>query len=173
MLGLILPGVCSFCWNLTKIFWVSYFVEFVLGRFSHFNIAIAYSNSKFCGAWTPSFCEFTCNFGKTSTPQGIGSCHCQWLPMWADLKNLNLGHLTYRIRGFHKRTRLAILPLLPTVYSHIFAVFFFIYTFQGYKLYCPNQFIMAHQKQSWQHWHSCIVESLWKTVFWSTGITTP
>ena len=66
------PGVCSFCWNLTKIFWISYFVEFVLGIFSHFNIAIAYSNSKFCGAWTPSFCEFTCNFGKTSTPQ------CWW-----------------------------------------------------------------------------------------------
>ena len=64
-----LPGVCSFCWNLTKIFWVSYFVEFVLGRFSHFNIAIAYSNSKFCSAWTPSFCQLTCNFGKTSTPQ--------------------------------------------------------------------------------------------------------
>ena len=34
-------------------------VEFVLGKFSHFNIAIAYSNSKFCGARTPSFCEFT------------------------------------------------------------------------------------------------------------------
>ena len=63
------PGVCSFSRNLTKIFWVSYFVEFVLGRFSHFNIAIAYSNSKFCGAWTPSFCEFTCNLSKTSTPQ--------------------------------------------------------------------------------------------------------
>ena len=62
-------GVCSFCWNLTNIFWVSYFVEFVLGRFSHFNIAIAYSNSNFCGAWTASFCEFTCNFSKTSTPQ--------------------------------------------------------------------------------------------------------
>ena len=25
-------------------------VEFLLGRFSHFNIAIAYTNSKFCGA---------------------------------------------------------------------------------------------------------------------------
>ena len=61
--------VCSFCRNFTKIFWVSYFVKFVLGRFSHFNIAIAYSNSKFCGAWTPSFCMFTCNFGKTSTPR--------------------------------------------------------------------------------------------------------
>ena len=34
-------------------------MEFVLGRFSHFNIAIAYSNFTFCGAWTPSFCEFT------------------------------------------------------------------------------------------------------------------
>ena len=34
-------------------------MEFVLGRFSDFNIAIAYSNSTFCGARTPSFCEFT------------------------------------------------------------------------------------------------------------------
>ena len=41
------PGVCLFCRNLTKIFWVSLFVEFVLVRFSHFNIAIAYSNSNF------------------------------------------------------------------------------------------------------------------------------
>ena len=66
--GLAIPGVCSFCWNLTNLFWVSHFVEFVLGRCSDFNIAIAYSNSKFCGAWTPSFCEFTCNSSKTSTP---------------------------------------------------------------------------------------------------------
>ena len=65
------PSYLHFCWtlfhfsgplrcarfaeNLTKIFWVSYFVEFVLCRFSHFNIAIAYSNSKFCCAWTQSF----------------------------------------------------------------------------------------------------------------------
>ena len=54
--------------------WLKYF-EFhilaylILGRFSHFNIAITYSNSKFCGTWTPSFCEFTCNLSKTSTPQ--------------------------------------------------------------------------------------------------------
>ena len=32
------------------------------------------------------------------------------------------------IRVFHKCTRLAILPLLPTLYSYIIAVFFFIYT---------------------------------------------
>ena len=35
------------------------FVSFVLGRFSDFNIAIVYSNFTFCGAYTPSFCEFT------------------------------------------------------------------------------------------------------------------
>ena len=34
-------------------------MEFVLGRFSHFNIEIAYSNSTFCGTWMPRFCEFT------------------------------------------------------------------------------------------------------------------
>ena len=31
----------------------------LLGRFSHFYIAIAYSNSTFRGVWTPSFCELT------------------------------------------------------------------------------------------------------------------
>ena len=53
---------------LPKLYWAPDFMEFVLGRFSHFNIAIAYSNSTFCGAWTPSFCEFTQIFSKTSTP---------------------------------------------------------------------------------------------------------
>ena len=31
---------------------------------SHFYIAIAYLNSTFCGAWTPSFCEFTRKMSK-------------------------------------------------------------------------------------------------------------
>ena len=30
-------------------------MEFVLGRFSYFKIEIAYSNSTFCGTWSPSF----------------------------------------------------------------------------------------------------------------------
>ena len=54
---------------LLQLYWAPDIVEFVLGRFSHFNIAIAYSNSTFCGAWTPSFCEFTQIFSKTSTPR--------------------------------------------------------------------------------------------------------
>ena len=49
---------------LLKFYWVPDIVKFVLGRFSHFNIAIAYSNSTFCGAWTPSFCEFTRKMSK-------------------------------------------------------------------------------------------------------------
>ena len=52
---------------LLKFYWVPDIVQLVLGRFSHFNIAIAYSNSKFCGTWTSSFCELTWNFSKTST----------------------------------------------------------------------------------------------------------
>ena len=40
------------------------FVEFVLSRFSHFYIAIDYSNPTFCGALTPSFCEFTWKLSK-------------------------------------------------------------------------------------------------------------
>ena len=49
---------------LLKLYWAPDIVEFVLGRFSHFNIAITYSNSTFCGVWTPSFCEFTWKLSK-------------------------------------------------------------------------------------------------------------
>ena len=49
---------------LLKFYWAPDIVKFVLGRFSHFNIAIAYSNSTFCGAWTPSFWEFTWKLSK-------------------------------------------------------------------------------------------------------------
>ena len=59
---------------LLKFYWAPDIVEFVLGRFSHFNIAIAYSNSTFCGTWTRSFCEFTKNFSKTSTPLLLQHC---------------------------------------------------------------------------------------------------
>ena len=58
-ISVIVAGVCSFSSIGAKFYWAPDFVEFVLGRFSHFYIAIAYSNSTFCGAWTPSFCEFT------------------------------------------------------------------------------------------------------------------
>ena len=56
---------------LLKLYWAPDFVEFMPGRFSHFNITIAYSNSNFCGTWTPRFCKFTSNFSKTSTPQSV------------------------------------------------------------------------------------------------------
>ena len=32
--------------------------------------------------------------------------------------------------------------------------------FQGYSLHWSSSFIMTQLKQSWQYWHSCIVESL-------------
>ena len=53
-----------------KFYWAPDIVEFVLSRFSDFNIAIAYWKSAFCGTWTPSFCEFTQIFRKMSTPPG-------------------------------------------------------------------------------------------------------
>ena len=62
--GGVCPGVCSFFWICPKFYWAPDFVEFVLGRFSHFYIAIAYSNSTFCGSWTPSFSEFTWKLSK-------------------------------------------------------------------------------------------------------------
>ena len=49
-------------------------MEFVLGRFSHFNIAIAYSNSTFCGAWTLSFCEFTWKPSKYQQNEHTPGC---------------------------------------------------------------------------------------------------
>ena len=33
----------------------------------------------------------------------------------------------YGIRGFHKRTKLAIVAIMPTLYSHVFTISFFIY----------------------------------------------
>ena len=44
------------CTLLVQIYWAPDFAEFMLGRCSYLCIAIAYSNSTFCGAWT--FCEF-------------------------------------------------------------------------------------------------------------------
>ena len=35
-------------------------------------------------------------------------------------------------------------------------------TFQGHKLYWRFSFVTVQVKGSWQYWHSCIVESLWK-----------
>ena len=82
---------------LLKFRWAPGIVEFVLGRCSHFNIAIAYLNSKFCGAWTPSFCEFTWNFSKTSTPldftmviyeKNIFEAHINSLYIWHKKESL-------------------------------------------------------------------------------------
>ena len=36
--------------------------------------------------------------------------------------------------------------------------------FQGCRLHWSCSFLMAQLKQSWQYWHSCIAESLWKTL---------
>ena len=33
---------------------------------------------------------------------------------------------------------------------------------QDCRLHWSSSFLMAQLKQSWQHWHSCIVGSLWK-----------
>ena len=68
----------NFFWGVLvwlKFYWAP---DIVLGRFSHFYIAIAYSNSISCGEWTPSFCEFTCKLSKfqqtehTSVPPLVG-----------------------------------------------------------------------------------------------------
>ena len=83
------------------------------------------------------------------------------------------------IRVFHKCTKLAIMPLLSTLYIHIFAVSIFIYlqhmiliniklhfggcnriTFQGCRLHWFDSFLMAQSKRSWQYCHTCIRESL-------------
>ena len=39
-------------------------------------------------------------------------------------------------------------------------------TFQGCRLHWFSYFLMTQRKWSWQCWHSCIVESLWKTLLW-------
>ena len=46
-------------------------------------------------------------------------------------------------------------------------------TFQGYKLHWSGSFLMAQLKRSWQYWHSCIAQSLWKPLFVNTACTGP
>ena len=69
---------------------------------------------------------------------------------------------------------------------YIFTVFFFIHTiffvnvklyvnrykriiFQRCKLHWSHSFLMAQLKQSWQYWHSCVTESLWKN-YWNVAL---
>ena len=35
---------------------------------------------------------------------------------------------------------------------------------QGYRLHWSSLFLMVHLKWSWQCWHSCVAQSLWKTL---------
>ena len=44
-------------------------------------------------------------------------------------------------------------------------------TFQGCRLAWYSSFLVEQLKQSWQNWHSCAVESLWKTLLTSFGTT--
>ena len=39
--------------------------------------------------------------------------------------------------------------------------------FQGCRLHWSSSFLMAQIKQSWQYWHVCYKESLWKTLLHS------
>ena len=38
-------------------------------------------------------------------------------------------------------------------------------TFEGCRLYWSSSFLKAWLKQNWQYCHSCVVESLWKTLY--------
>ena len=37
--------------------------------------------------------------------------------------------------------------------------------FRGWRLHLSLSFLMVELKRSWQYWHSCIAENLWKTLF--------
>ena len=78
-------------------------------------------------------------------------------------------------RVFHNYTKLAMLALLPTLYSHMQFSLLFITNdvskceiriqgihedYQGYMLYWNSHLSMAELKQSWQCKHSCNAESL-------------
>ena len=80
--------------------------------------------------------------------------HCmkmkEFWPPGAPLRSAT-GYTIYS--SFSQCTKLAILPLLPTLYSHIFSVSFFYIsgynniTFKGYRLHWTSSFLMAHLKQ--------------------------
>ena len=60
--------------KICKILVSARFVEFVLGRFSHFHIEIAYLNFTFCGAWTPCFFEFSWKLSQIQQNENIRWC---------------------------------------------------------------------------------------------------
>ena len=71
-------------------------MEFVLGRFSHFNIAIAYSNSKFCGAWTPKFLWVHFKFQQNEhTPGGQLFTKINLLFTTKQYENANIANFVY------------------------------------------------------------------------------
>ena len=37
-------------------------------------------------------------------------------------------------------------------------------TLQGCRLYWSSSFLLVQVRQNWQYWHSCVVESLGKTL---------
>ena len=61
-----LPGVCSFCWNFSErqIFWSLCSVDF-----HTLTLQLPIQTPHSVAPELPSFCEFTQNFSKTSTPQ--------------------------------------------------------------------------------------------------------
>ena len=67
-------------------------MEFVLGRFSHFYIAIAYSNSTFCGAWTPSICEFTWKLSNISGKRAVPLIFYVTVAMLLSICKIHLTH---------------------------------------------------------------------------------
>ena len=67
--------------------------------------------------------------------------------------------------------------VLPSIYSFLFYLHGMVLvnmkidisgcnriTFQGCRLHKSSSFLMVQLKQSWQCWHSCVVESLRKTL---------
>ena len=88
------------------------------------------------------------------------------------------------IRVFHKRRKIGKNGIIANyVFPHICSFHLYLHhmllvnmtldiswynrvTFQGCTLQWSSSFLMEQLKQSWQYWHSCIVKSLWKTL-WS------
>ena len=91
-----------------------------------------------------------------------------WMVFWSVEKLHSSCTSKKCIRIFHKKLYLQFL----FYWQHMMLVNVKLYIsgcnrikFRGCRVHWSSSFLMVKLKWSWQHWHSCIVESLWKTLF--------
>ena len=133
------------------------------------------------GIMSRSTCVRLSNEGRVGAFNGELSTSSMYTQLQDALSvTFAMGYSKFRIsfgkclsnRGFHKRTKSAIFAVFLLYLPHMMPVNVKLdiseynrITFQGFvDLMVRVPFYWHSWKRSWQYWHSCIVDSLWKTL---------